>query len=135
MTRLTKITDTAIAGTTAPSLTRAQTTRLRTRLERDLESELAHTRDISRQMASFLESRRDTATDDEHDPEGPTLAFERAQAHAILRQTQLHSIEISTALQRLTDSTFGTCVRCKSAIGFARLEARPSTPYCIRCAS
>jgi RNA polymerase-binding transcription factor DksA len=135
MTRLTKITATETAGTTAPTLTRTQENKLRARLEKDSDAAIAHIADISRQMDSFLESRRDTSTDDESDPEGPTLAFERAQAHSILQQAKAHAAEITAALGRIESGDYGTCARCGSAIGFARLEARPSPPHCIRCAS
>ncbi|MEP6479246.1 MAG: TraR/DksA C4-type zinc finger protein [Rhodoglobus sp.] len=132
---MTPASNTTAAAGAAPALTRTQENKLRTRLEGDAEAAVAHIRDISAQMASFLESRRDTSTDDESDPEGPTLAFERAQEHSILQQAKSHSAEITAALGRIDGGTYGTCARCGSAIGFARLEARPSTPHCIRCAS
>ena len=39
-------------------------------------------------VASIVEASELTATDDEHDPEGATIAYERAQAIALLRQAR-----------------------------------------------
>ena len=39
-------------------------------------------------VAAIVEGSELTSTDDEHDPEGATIAYERAQATALLRQAQ-----------------------------------------------
>ena len=77
---------------------------------------------------------RDTNADDEHDPEGATIAFERSQIGALVDQVRLHLSEIEAALERLEAGTYGTCERCGDAIGDRRLEARPVARTCIRCA-
>jgi RNA polymerase-binding transcription factor DksA len=43
--------------------------------------------------------------------------------------------ELSAALERLDDGEYGRCERCGSEIGAARLEALPTTRFCISCAS
>jgi DnaK suppressor protein len=73
--------------------------------------------------------------DDEHDPEGATIAFERSQVAALIQQTQRHLAEIDTALQRVEAGTYGSCERCGEPIAPARLEARPAARTCITCAS
>lgn len=72
--------------------------------------------------------------DDEHDPEGATIAFERAQLVALVRQARTAVEEIDRALDRLADDRYGLCTRCGEAIAPARLEARPATPWCLACA-
>lgn len=122
-------------STIARSFTRAQETRIRKRLEKDFADELELITQLTAEMASFLETRRDMPTDDEHDPEGPTLAFERSQANAILQQVRQRSVDTAQALERLKNGTYGVCRSCGDHIPLGRLEARPSTPFCIHCAS
>ena len=86
-------------------------------------------------LDSFTDARKDGATDDEHDPEGPTLAFERSQSTAILEQTRQHFAQIESAMLRLDDGSFGVCATCGKEIPFARLEVRPYSTQCVACAS
>jgi DnaK suppressor protein len=103
-----------------------------------LESE--HSRTVQRlaalteDHAGMVEASRDTNADDEHDPEGATIAFERSQVDALVRQARQHLTEIDSALQRLVDGTYGTCERCGEPIARARLEARPTARTCVGCA-
>jgi RNA polymerase-binding protein DksA len=83
----------------------------------------------------FVEASRDSNADDEHDPEGATIAFERSQVSALTRQVQAHLAEIDAALARLDDGTYGTCTVCGRPIAPGRLEARPAATTCIDCAS
>ena len=78
---------------------------------------------------------RDANADDEHDPEGATIAFERSQVSALARQAREHLAEVDAALARLAADAYGTCERCGRPIGDARLEARPTARLCIDCAS
>ncbi len=89
---------------------------------------------LTEEMSAFLSARRDSPTDDEHDPEGPTLAFERSQSSVMLHQARQHLAEIEAALLRLDDGSYGLCVHCDTAIALARLEARPQASLCITCA-
>lgn len=77
----------------------------------------------------------DTNADDEHDPEGATIAFERSQIGALIAQARAHLAEIDRAEARLRDATYGTCERCGATIPAARLEARPTARRCVECAS
>ena len=76
----------------------------------------------------------DTNADDEHDPEGHTIAFERAQVDALVRQARQRLAEVDAALARLDAGSYGVCERCGGAVGDGRLEARPETRLCIDCA-
>ncbi len=89
---------------------------------------------LSRRHADFVEASAWTTNDDEHDPEGATIAFERAQVAGLLRQARDELEQLDLAEQRLRDGTYGRCVKCGQPIGDGRLEALPATTTCIRCA-
>ena len=82
----------------------------------------------------IVEAASDVATDDEHDPEGPTIAWERQQVAALLDETRSTLAEIETAEQRHADGLYGICTACGLEIGAERLEALPATPTCVNCA-
>ena len=71
--------------------------------------------------------------DDEHDPEGTTIAFERSQLDALVRQAREHLREIDAAMARLAEGRYGVCERCGRPIAAERLEARPVARTCVRC--
>ncbi|GAA1562763.1 MULTISPECIES: TraR/DksA family transcriptional regulator [Brevibacterium] len=105
--------------------------------------ELLHAEDSeTRRLISALSSdiddlaaaREGDNSDDEHDPEGATLAFERSQADTLLRQCQERLIDIAEALARLESGTFGICTNCANPIPDVRLEIRPYAPTCVACA-
>lgn len=74
-------------------------------------------------------------TDDEHDPEGATIAFERAQVIA-LRDDAIRRIElIDDALARVDAGTYGRCIGCGRPIPAARLAAVPGVETCVSCAA
>jgi RNA polymerase-binding transcription factor DksA len=80
-------------------------------------------------------ARQDSNVDDEHDPEGATIAFELSQASALLKQSSAGLDQIEAALARLAAGTYGICAVCGEPIAEGRLEARPWTPFCIHHAS
>jgi len=125
---------TTTAEDTATLSTR-QRAKLRSRLVDDHKAtELLISRLVS-DLDSFQHSRQDAPVDDEHDPEGPTLAFERSQSTAILGQTRIHLAQIESALERIDGGTYGVCVTCHKPIPVARLEVRPYSTQCVGCAS
>jgi DnaK suppressor protein len=116
------------------SLTARQLTALRTHLSADREQTIRLIDSTEVDMIAYVSSRQDAPTDDEHDPEGPTLAFERSQASAMLGQTKRHLSEIDAALVRMDEGTYGQCTVCHGPIAIGRLQVRPQAPLCIRCA-
>ncbi|WP_332643918.1 TraR/DksA family transcriptional regulator [Aeromicrobium sp.] len=76
----------------------------------------------------------DSNADDEHDPEGSTVAFERSQVGALIEQAELRMVEIESARERVLSGTYGVCERCGQAIPAARLDARPIARTCVDCA-
>ena len=83
---------------------------------------------------SIVEASTSSNADDEHDPEGATVAFERAQVLALLAQSQARLDEIDQAIQRCERGDYGICESCGEAIPAERLAARPSARRCVRCA-
>lgn len=77
----------------------------------------------------------DSNADDEHDPEGATIAFERSQLDSLIIQAQRHLDEIDLARERLARGSYENCESCGKPIGIARLEARPVARTCIDCAA
>ncbi len=51
-------------------------------------------------------------TDDEHDPDGSTLAYERSRASSLLAQARRSLEEIDTAIERLRTGNYGLCDKC-----------------------
>jgi DnaK suppressor protein len=82
-------------------------------------------------FAGVVDASRDTNADDEHDPEGQTIAYERSQTGALIRQAGQHLAEIDAALERVAAGTYGTCEVCAGPIAPARLEARPTARTCV----
>lgn len=91
--------------------------------------------DLTEDYDGIVAASRDTNADDEHDPEGSTIAFERSQVGALVRQVREHLGEIDAAEARLDTGAYGTCESCGADIGDARLRARPVARTCIRCAA
>jgi DnaK suppressor protein len=89
---------------------------------------------FGRRLAGILESSAYTTNDDEHDPEGVTVAFERAQVAGLLEQAMAELRALDAAGERLAAGTYGICVRCGRPIAPERLDALPATTSCIRCA-
>ena len=82
----------------------------------------------------FVEASKDSNADDEHDPEGATIAFERSQVGALVRQAEEHLAEIDAALARVDDGSYGICAVCGRPIPPERLEVRPTATACVACA-
>lgn len=90
---------------------------------------------LNRDFAAVVASSQDSNADDEHDPEGATIAFERSQIGAIVQQTRRHLVEIDAALARVEAGSYGICEECGEPIAEARLKVRPIARTCIRCAT
>jgi RNA polymerase-binding transcription factor DksA len=74
-------------------------------------------------------------TDDEHDPEGSTIAYERAQVAALLAGAQSNLGDLDCALARLSAGDYSVCERCHSQISAERLAALPAGRTCFDCAN
>ncbi|HEV7848844.1 MAG TPA: TraR/DksA family transcriptional regulator [Mycetocola sp.] len=77
---------------------------------------------------------RDGESDDEHDPEGPTIASEWSRLTGLQEEAARQLVVLDKALARVDDGSFGMCAHCGKPIGRARLDARPAAELCIDCA-
>ena len=92
---------------------------------------LAHLRG---DFAEVVAASRDTNADDEHDPEGATIAFERSQIATLVALADRTLVELDAALARLDAGTYGTCETCGRPVPAERLEVRPTARTCVTCA-
>jgi DnaK suppressor protein len=90
---------------------------------------------LERDFDGIVESSASAATDDEHDPEGGTTAFERQHVAALISQARDQLTDIAKALDRLDAGSYGQCQRCARPITTERLAARPAASTCISCAA
>ena len=81
----------------------------------------------------FVDASRDTNADDEHDPEGATIAFERQQVVALLDLARRRLADVEAALAHREAGDYGICETCGRPIAPERLEAIPWAAYCIDC--
>ena len=89
---------------------------------------------LRREHADITSSGQGTNTDDEHDPDGTTITYEKAKTNALLEQAEANVAEIDAALERLANGEYGRCESCRNEIGDARLDALPMTRMCVGCA-
>ena len=103
-----------------------------------LTAERAHTLErlsaLEAEFGTLVDAGTGTNIDDEHDPEGATIAFERAQVAALLEQARTRLGDLDRALDELQRDAYGRCERCGQPIAEGRLEARPDARTCIACA-
>ena len=99
------------------------------------ERALARLASLEREFGGIVAAAQDAGADDEHDPEGATLAFERQHLAALVSQARGHLTQIDAAMLRLAEGSYGICEGCGVPISEARLAARPVTTLCITCAT
>ena len=69
-----------------------------------------------------------------HMADDATMAHEQTKALAVKENARLMLMQVSEALERFEEGTFGVCVDCGHSIDPARLKAIPYTALCIQCA-
>ena len=89
---------------------------------------------LARDFDEIVDAAQSVSTDDEHDPEGTTIAFERAQVDAMLTRTRRQIDELDQAIARFDDGTYGVCQRCGMTIPADRLHASLAASTCVGCA-
>jgi DnaK suppressor protein len=104
------------------------------RLTADRERTVARIAALRRDLDVLFEATADSP-DDEHDPEGATIGFERAQVTALLTDAEAHLTALDEVADRVAAGRYGTCETCGGAIGDERLEARPTARRCVTCAT
>lgn len=106
----------------------------RARLDELRTETMLRVRNLVESFDGIVEATSDVATDDEHDPEGHTIAWERQQVAGLLEEARRVLAEIDAAEQRLDEGSYGNCGRCGLRIARERLDALPATPTCVLCA-
>jgi RNA polymerase-binding protein DksA len=96
---------------------------------------LARVAGLEREFNDIVTATQAANTDDEHDPEGATIAYERQHVVALLEQAREHLAAIDEALARLEAGGYGRCEACGQPIAPERLAARPTATRCVACAS
>lgn len=86
-------------------------------------------------LESLFAASTDSNADDEHDPEGQTIAYERSQLSALIEAAQARVGDVDAATARLQQGSYGICEVCHEPIPAARLEARPTARSCVRHAA
>jgi RNA polymerase-binding transcription factor len=104
-------------------------------LESERISSLKRVQTLKTELALLAGDAGDANGDDEHDPEGSTLAFERAQVAGLLADAESNLEHLESALTKLATGDYGVCEGCRKAIPRDRLEALPATRYCFECAT
>lgn len=105
------------------------------RLEAEEALTVQRLRGLDADFTAMVTASTDSNADDEHDPEGATIAFERSRLEALILQTQRHLADIGLAHDRLAQGTYEECESCGNPIGQARLDARPVARTCMSCAT
>ena len=90
---------------------------------------------LERALRSIMDGAELTSTDDEHDPEGATIAYERAQTIALLRQAREDLDDLDANAARCARDGDVRCVDCGRPIALERIIALPTAHRCISCAS
>ena len=106
------------------------------RLAADRDQTLDRIAELEREFAAIVASASEGSAggDDEHDPEGATVAFERQHIAALADQAREHLTAIDAALSKIDSGRYEICDMCGAEIGAERLAARPVALICVRCA-
>jgi RNA polymerase-binding transcription factor DksA len=108
---------------------------VRARLRAERQSTEARIAAMTTDFDEIVQGSEGSNSDDEHDPEGSTVAFERAQVAALLLEARAYLEDVDRALARLDAGSYWNCEGCGGPIAPERLAARPATRLCINCAA
>ena len=95
---------------------------------------LAQIEALTREFDEVVAASRASNADDEHDPEGATIAFERQQVAALLDQARRRLADVDAAVTAVEAGTYGRCETCGRDIPPGRLEVRPAARTRVGCA-
>jgi DnaK suppressor protein len=86
---------------------------------------------LSKQIAALQVGHEGSLAYDENFADSGQVAAEQGENKALLNQLNEQLDEISRALAKFDNGTYGLCERCGEPIAEARLEAMPATRFCI----
>lgn len=96
---------------------------------------VGHLARLRQDFEEIVQASADSNADDEHDPEGSTIAFERSQLDSSIHRAERRLHEIQDARTRVAAGGYGLCESCGEPIAAARLQALPLARSCIACAA
>ena len=85
---------------------------VRSVLESEHASAVDRVQTLRTELAWLAGDSDDANGDDEHDPEGSTLAFERARVAALLGDAESTVEDLDRALTKLASGTYAVCEGC-----------------------
>jgi DnaK suppressor protein len=106
----------------------------RSALASQLDAAQSQLAQLTRDLDGMMLASQSSNADDEHDPEGSTIAFEREQLSTVAQHVRSRISGFEQALVRIESGTYGICVSCGGPIAAGRLDARPDASTCIACA-
>ncbi|WP_394768457.1 TraR/DksA family transcriptional regulator [Lacisediminihabitans sp.] len=118
----------------ASELSGADLSRQRAALWGELEDLRRQLDSAAGELDAVRAARGDSPADDEHDPDGSTLASDWARISGLALALGERRTGVERALERVDAGTYGVCARCGGPIGLARLVALPAADLCIECA-
>ena len=121
------------AGSPEPGATGSALEPWRSALQRERDATLSRLVDLSAELEAIVAAAGGSNGDDEHDPEGATVAFERQRVVALVSATRTHLAQLDAASARLDAGGGACCALCGEPIGSERLEALPAVTCCARC--
>jgi DnaK suppressor protein len=105
--------------------------------KRLLEQRAQMTRDVEMKERQMVESGDDLVPErggvSNHMADDANDTAEQETQLTLQGSVQRELDQINVALSRIEAGTYGTCANCGKPINPARLEARPSSIYCIDC--
>lgn len=109
----------------------------RERLEQEYEELRAELQRIEDRTAGRDRLNSDTAGEDFDEPGGDAAqeTLERSQSMAIGQNLREMLENVSNALKKIDEGTYGVCDACGKDIPKARLDIMPSATLCITCRS
>jgi len=87
------------------------------------------------ELAFPQESLGELSSYDNHPGDEGTALYDRQRDYALDEHVEVELEEINEALHALNEDTYGICQVCGENIPLERLEAVPTTKYCIKHAN
>jgi RNA polymerase-binding transcription factor DksA len=101
------------------------------RLRAEGEEVRARLTSMTADLEALMAASQDSNADDEHDPEGQTIAYERSQLSSLVDAAHAQLSRVEATLARVRSGGYGRCDVCGQPIPLARLEARPTARTCV----
>lgn len=100
-------------------------------LKREYETLLDHSEHFDTNQALVQESVSELSNYDNHPADHGTELYEREKDIALNDHIEKGLQDVNTALERMESGTYGKCDACGKDIPYERLEAMPTTLFCV----